>query len=82
MLFALVFGGVYLPVIELEEQHLRKLFPSYADYASQVPVLLPRFRRSGNPQRFQLRLYMVNQEYQAAIGFLAGLSVLLWKAIR
>ena len=82
VLFALVFGGVYLPVIELEEQHLRELFPSYGAYASRVPVLLPRFGRSGNPSRFQLRLYMVNQEYQAAIGFLAGLLVLLWKAIR
>ena len=82
VIFALVFGGVYLPVIELEEQHLRELFPSYADYASRVPVLLPRWRRAVNPRRFQARLYMVNQEYQAALGFLAGLAVLIWKALR
>jgi len=82
VLFALVFGCIYLPVIELEEQHLRKLFPSYEDYASRVPLLLPRLRRPGNPRRFASRLYKVNQEYQAALGFLAGLAVLLWKALR
>lgn len=82
IIFAIVFGAVYLPVIELEEQHLRKLFPSYEDYAARVPLLLPRLRKSGNPRRFQLRLYMINQEYQAAVGFLAGLAVLLWKAIQ
>src|ERR1700680_1975660 len=32
LLFAAVFIFVYLPVIVLEEQHLRKLFPEYEDY--------------------------------------------------
>lgn len=82
LIFALVFGGVYLPVIELEEQHLRKLFPSYADYASRVPLLIPRWRRPGNPRRFAWRLYLVNQEYQAALGFAVGLAALLWKLLR
>ncbi|MBS1877384.1 MAG: isoprenylcysteine carboxylmethyltransferase family protein [Acidobacteria bacterium] len=82
VIFALVFGGVYLPVIELEEQHLRKLFPSYADYAGRVPTLWPRLGNSLGPKRFQARIYMINQEYQAALGFLAGLAVLLWKTVR
>jgi protein-S-isoprenylcysteine O-methyltransferase Ste14 len=82
VIFAVIFGGVYLPVIELEEQHLRSLFPSYDDYASRVPLLMPRWRSSVNPRRFQWRLYLVNQEYQAALGFLCGLAVLLWKALR
>lgn len=82
VIFALVFGGIYLPVIELEEQHLRKLFPSYAEYAARVPVLIPRFGKSGDSKPFQFRVYMVNQEYQAALGFLAGLAVLLWKSVR
>jgi protein-S-isoprenylcysteine O-methyltransferase Ste14 len=80
VLFAVVFGGVYLPVIELEEQHLRKLFPGYEDYASRVPLLTPRWRAPANARRFAWRLYLTNQEYQAALGFLAGLAVLLWKA--
>jgi protein-S-isoprenylcysteine O-methyltransferase Ste14 len=41
-LFAAVFGLVYLPVVELEEQHLRELFPEFADYARRVPRLIPR----------------------------------------
>ncbi len=40
--FALVFLLVYLPVIQLEQQHLRRLFPEYAAYAREVPALAPR----------------------------------------
>jgi protein-S-isoprenylcysteine O-methyltransferase Ste14 len=82
VLFAIVFIGVYLPVIGLEEQHLRNLFPSYSDYATRVPALFPRLRGTVNPRRFSAKLYFVNQEYQAALGFLAGLAILLWKATR
>ena len=32
LLFAVVFVLIYLPVIQLEEQHLRSLFPEFADY--------------------------------------------------
>ena len=42
MLFAAVFLLVYLPVIQNEEQHLRKIFPEYAGYAERVPALIPR----------------------------------------
>src|SRR3954467_10277274 len=42
VIFALVFLLFYLPVIQLEEQHLRRLFPEYATYADRVPALLPR----------------------------------------
>ncbi|MGG7382428.1 methyltransferase family protein, partial [Escherichia coli] len=56
--FALVFGAVYLPAIELEEQHLRELFPSYDDYASRVPLLVPRLRPPVNPRRFKWQLYV------------------------
>lgn len=81
LIFAVIFGGVYLPVIELEEQHLRKLFPAYASYAEQVPVLLPRLHGVPGSHHFEWRLYMVNQEFQAALGFIAGLAVLLWKSL-
>ncbi len=78
LLFAVVFLLIYLPVVELEEQHLRKLFPEYAGYAQRVPKLLPRF--GGNsPRRFRWPVYMKNQEYQALLGFLAGVAILVWK---
>ena len=38
-LLTVVFALVYLPVIELEEQHLRTLFPKYAAYAERVHLL-------------------------------------------
>jgi protein-S-isoprenylcysteine O-methyltransferase Ste14 len=79
VLFAAVFLLIYLPVVELEEQHLRKLFPSYDDYARRVPKLVPRFS-GGSSKGFRWSVYRKNQEYQALLGFLAGAAVLVWKA--
>jgi protein-S-isoprenylcysteine O-methyltransferase Ste14 len=81
-LFAAVFGLVYLPVIELEEQHLRKLFPQYQHYAERVPLLVPRITAAGAPGTFRWALYRKNEEYQALLGFLAGTALLAWKAWR
>src|SRR3954464_7871098 len=64
VLFAAVFLLVYLPVIQNEEQHLRKLFPEYEDYAQRVPALVGRasgLPRQGEP--FRWSLYLKNQEY-------------------
>lgn len=82
LLFAVVFIFIYLPVIQLEEQHLRHIFPEYAKYAERVPPLLPRLRPAPEttPTPFRWPLYRKNQEYQAAIGFAGGLALLLWKA--
>jgi len=82
-LFAAVFGLVYLPVVELEEQHLRELFPEFEDYARRVPRLVPRFGTCGQTRkRFQWSVYRRNREYEALAGFLAGVAVLVWKAMR
>jgi protein-S-isoprenylcysteine O-methyltransferase Ste14 len=81
-LFAAVFGLVYLPVIQLEEQHLRKLFPEYGDYAARVPALLPTLRPARSLHPFQASLYLTNQEYQAGAGFLIGALFLIWKSWR
>jgi protein-S-isoprenylcysteine O-methyltransferase Ste14 len=79
VIFAAMFLLIYLPVVELEEQHLRTLFPQYADYARRVPRMWPRFgKSSGN---FQWSLYRRNQEYQALAGFLIGVAVLIWKVV-
>ena len=79
-LFAAVFLLVYLPVIELEEQHLRTLFPDFAGYAARVSMLCPCLKAGPGSERFRWRLYMRNQEYQALAGFLVGVLYLLWKA--
>jgi protein-S-isoprenylcysteine O-methyltransferase Ste14 len=81
-LFAAVFVCIYLPAIQLEQQHLRGLFPEYAAYAARVPALLPRRTTASEPGAFQPALYMINREYQAAAGFLVGALFLVWKALR
>jgi protein-S-isoprenylcysteine O-methyltransferase Ste14 len=81
-LFALVFLGIYLPVMQLEEQHLRSLFPEYAAYAERVPALVPRMAERRSLEPFRWSLYMRNREYQAALGFVAGALLLVWKALR
>jgi protein-S-isoprenylcysteine O-methyltransferase Ste14 len=83
VLFATVFVLIYLPVVELEEQYLRELFPAFPDYAARVSKLVPRPpSRPPAAKAFQWRLYKHNREYQAALGFLAGAAVLLWKTLR
>lgn len=80
VLFVAVFLLIYLPVVELEEQHLRKLFPEYDAYARRVPKLLPRLNGS-SPKGFRWAVYMKNQEYQALLGFLAGAAYLTLKSL-
>ena len=82
VLFASVFVLIYLPVMDLEEQHLARLFPAYAGYTRRVPQLFPRPPRQRAPKHFRWSLYRYNREYQAALGFLAGVALLLWKALR
>jgi hypothetical protein len=70
-------------VIQLEEQHLRRLFPEYGTYAQEVPALVPRLsaypQKGGNP--FRLSQYVKNREYQAGLGYAAGLLFLVWKLV-
>jgi protein-S-isoprenylcysteine O-methyltransferase Ste14 len=79
VLFAVVFLFVYLPVIESEEEHLARLFPDFAGYAARVPMLWPRFPNASGPAAFGWKLYFKNEEYQALLGFLAGVALLVWK---
>jgi len=81
ILFAVVFVLIYLPVVDLEEQHLARLFPAYSAYTQRVPQLLPRPPREKSSKHFRWSLYRYNREYQAALGFLAAVVLLLWKTL-
>jgi protein-S-isoprenylcysteine O-methyltransferase Ste14 len=81
VVFALVFLLVYLPTIELEEQHLRGKFSSYAAYAQRVPRLVPLRYWPGDRGRFSWALYRRNEEYKALIGFLLAVAWLISKCI-
>jgi len=83
---ALIVAGyfllIYLPVVELEEQYLRQLFPDFDAYAARVPMFLPRPPHRSATVRFRWSLYRHNREYEALGGFLAALAVLVWKVSR
>ncbi len=78
-LFAAVFVLVYLPVVELEEQHLRNIFPDYARYAAQVRRFVPGKRYQAGGASFCWRLYLKNEEFKALGGFLLAVVWLLFK---
>lgn len=79
LIFAVAFGSIYLPAIELEEQHLSEIFPDYAAYAAQIRRFLPVHHISSAHRRFSWVLYRRNEEYKAAFGFLLALAWLLWR---
>lgn len=80
-LFAGLFLLVYLPAIELEEQHLARLLPGYAEFARRVPLLIPRWPSQFGPDRFSFALYSRNREYEALGGWLVGALWLVVKAV-
>jgi protein-S-isoprenylcysteine O-methyltransferase Ste14 len=80
-LFGILFALVYLPAIELEEQHLSEILMGYGAYAARVPLLLPRWPAGLGRESFSLAVYKKNREYQAAIGWIAGAAWLLIRLI-
>ena len=79
ILFAAVFVFVYLPAIELEEQHLQNIFPGYADYAKRIHRFLPLAKWAGTQTAFSVALYRRNEEYKALAGFLVAVGWLVWR---
>lgn len=81
ILFTVLFTLVYLPAIELEEQHLTAILPGYTEFAGRVPMLIPRWPTRFGPDRFSPALYRKNREYQALLGWLAGAIWLIVRAL-
>jgi protein-S-isoprenylcysteine O-methyltransferase Ste14 len=81
VLFTAVFLLVYLPAIELEEQHLTAILPGYAAYAARVPLIAPRWSALRTGQRFSFAQYRRNREYEALIGWSAGALWLIARAV-
>ncbi len=80
LLFGILFALVYLPAIELEEQHLLTILPGYAEFARRVPLLVPRLPQSLGPERFSFELYRKNREYQALLGWYLGAAWLIFRS--
>jgi protein-S-isoprenylcysteine O-methyltransferase Ste14 len=81
ILYGTLFALVYLPAIELEEQHLAAILPGYAGFAARVPLLIPRWPAEFGPGRFSPALYRHNREYQALLGWLLAVAWLIVRAL-
>jgi protein-S-isoprenylcysteine O-methyltransferase Ste14 len=82
IIFILAFSLIYLPVIELEEQHLREIFPAYATYAAEVNRFFPLSKWKSAQVPFSWSLYFRNEEYKALLGFLLATAWLVRKCWR
>lgn len=83
-LVAAYFLGFYPAVMQREERELRaKYGREFDEYAARVPLFWPRIRSAktppGSPARFSWRLYCRNREYQAALGFLVALALVVMR---
>jgi protein-S-isoprenylcysteine O-methyltransferase Ste14 len=78
----LLFLAIYLPVIRGEEVYLREHFSEFAEYARQVPRLLPRLRSlTGGRGTFSWDLYWKHREYNATLGAMAMMAALTAKLL-
>ena len=80
LVLPLLFVVIYLPVIQGEEAFLREHFSEFAEYARQVPRLLPRLSsRSLGRGTFSWDLYWKHREYNATLGAMAMMAALTAK---
>lgn len=82
-IMVVMFLAIYLPVITAEERFLRETFVDYGDYASHVPRLWPRLTPFGSqPGQFSSELYRKHREYNALLGSLLLLVILVLKLLK
>lgn len=79
--FLLCFATVYGSVMQQEVDFLKEKFArDYERYQKDVPLFFPRLWASQvGRSRFSFQRYVQNKEYQALMGFLAALGLLLFK---
>ena len=80
----LMFFAIYLPVIRSEENFLRGQFPEFDEYAQKVPRMFPRFTPAGagdDAGGFSMQLYLKHREWNALLGALAIIAVLVLKIV-
>jgi protein-S-isoprenylcysteine O-methyltransferase Ste14 len=83
VVFVVFFLVVYLPVMRREERNLRKRFGrKFDDYAAAVPLFFPH-QKPLKPSltKFEWNRYRKNREYEAALGYLAGVVFLIAKIL-
>jgi len=86
LLFALLFFGIYFPVMRVESATLESLFgDSFRRYAREVPLFLPRLtpyrEQSSSDTSFDAGLYLRYREYRAVLGLLIAWGFLAFKMV-
>lgn len=85
VLLVVMFFAIYLPVIRDEEAFLRQKFPDFDEYARRVPRMFPRLTPNRGAENeasgFSSALYLQHREYNALLGALAVLVVLIVKLL-
>jgi len=83
LVFAVLFLGIYVPVMRVETKTLAELFgKDYQDYAAAVPLFLPRvtaYRAGAAKAKFDPALYRRYREHRAAIGLVVAWLLLAIK---
>jgi protein-S-isoprenylcysteine O-methyltransferase Ste14 len=76
-----MFFAIYMPVIRSEEAFLRERFPEFEEYAKRVPRMLPRITSASSDSDggFSMELYLKHREWNALLGALAVVAVLVIK---
>ena len=84
IVFAVLFLGIYLPVMRVESATLAELFgEKFKTYADAVPMFIPRlspFRGDNGSNGFDKSLYLKYREYRAALGLLIAWGLMVVKA--
>ncbi len=77
-----MFAVIYIPVMAGEERYLRQTFPEYDDYARHVPRMWLRLSPYGSQQSaYSSARYWKHREYEASIGCVVVLAVLVVKLV-
>ncbi len=81
ILFTVLFIGIYLPVMRVEAEDIRRIFGAdFDEYESNVPVFIPRFTRwKKTSEKFDFGLYLQYREYRAGIGAIVAIGILAAK---
>lgn len=82
LVFMALFIGIYLPVMRVEADDIRRIFgPDFDEYERNVPVFVPRLTAwKKSDARFDFGLYLQYREYRAALGAAAAIGILAAKA--
>jgi len=81
LVFTALFIGIYLPVMRVEADDIRRIFgQAFDDYEQSVPLFIPRltpWKKTG--EKFDFGLYLQYREYRAGVGAAIAIGVLAVK---